>query len=551
VQKRPDDLEVQWLLNLAYMGQGRYPGGVPEKYRIPPSLFGSDAPFPRWTDVAAAAGFETFTMAGGVIVDDFDGDGDLDIVTSAMDPCAPLHYFENDGAGGFRDRTAEAGLAGQLGGLNAIQADYDNDGDVDVLVLRGGWQFPVRNSLLQNRGDGTFTDVTAAAGLAEPAARTQTAVWADIDDDGDLDLFVGNELAPSQLFLNRGDGTFVDIGRSAGVARVAYTKAVVAGDYDNDGYPDFYVSNFRGDNFLYHNDHDRTFTEVARQAGVERPWESFPAWFFDYDNDGWLDIMVFSFYTSVDETIRSYLGRDLNGETLKLYRNTGKGAFEDVTAKVGLARSFMPMGANFGDADNDGFLDFYLGTGNPSLASLVPNVLMKNEGGRSFVDVTRQSGTGCLHKGHGVAFADLDRDGDQDLVVEVGGMVPTDRHASLLFENPGNGHHWLGVRLVGVKSNRLGVGARITLTAGGREGRLEIHRLVGSGGSFGASPFEQEIGLGDDDRITRLEIWWPASGLRQAFADVPPDRFIQVVEGEPAYTVLRRPAFRLGAKRRP
>ena len=142
--------------------------------------------------------------------------------------------------------------------------------------MRGGWQWPMRRSLLRNNCDGTFTDVTREAGLMEPLAASQTAVWTDIDNDGFLDLFVGNEKGPSQLFHNKGDGTFEEIGHAAGVDRSAFTKGVVAEDYDNDGWPDLYVSNLNGDNFLYHNNHDRTFTEVAKQAGVQQPWTSFP-----------------------------------------------------------------------------------------------------------------------------------------------------------------------------------------------------------------------------------------------------------------------------------
>ena len=253
LEEKPEDLEVKWLLNLAYMALGRYPDGVPKQYLIPLGPFESKQDVGQFVDVAPCAGLDTFNMAGGAIVDDFDQDGFLDVVTSTLDPCASLRYMHNTGRGAFTDRTAQAGLANQLGGLNMNQADYNNDGCTDILVLRGAWQVPMRNSLLRNNCDGTFTDVTRESGLAVPATKTQTAAWADIENDGDLDLFVGNESAASQLFLNKGDGTFVDIAAAAGVNRVGFTKGVTAGDYDNDGYPDFYVSNFRGDNFLYHN----------------------------------------------------------------------------------------------------------------------------------------------------------------------------------------------------------------------------------------------------------------------------------------------------------
>ena len=549
LDRDPVDLEVKWLLNIAYMMLGKYPRAVPREHLIPPSVFESKEPIGRFTDVARSAGLVTFDMAGGAIIDDFDNDGLLDVVTSSMDACAPLHYFHNNGNGTFTDRRSQAGLDNQLGGLNIVHTDYDNNGCLDLLVLRGGWQFPMRKSLLRNNCDGTFSDVSRESGLAIPATATQTAAWADIDNDGDLDLFVGNENAPSQLFLNKGDTTFVDIARAAGVDRIAFTKAVVAGDYDNDGYPDFYVSNLRGENFLYHNNHNRTFTEVARHLRVEMPLVSFPAWFFDYDNDGWLDLFVTSYYTSDVEVLRSYLQLPVRAETLKLYRNTGRGSFEDVTQAAGLDRVFMPMGANFGDVDNDGFLDFYLGTGNPSFGALVPDVLFRNRAGKSFVDITAASGTGCLHKGHGIAFADIDHDGDQDVFIQVGGAVLADRHASMLFNNPGNGNRWINIRLEGVKTNRAALGARIKLTLEAEDGRRQlVHRVVGGGGSFGESPFQQHIGLGKAARIQSLEIWWPTSNTRQVFENVPTNQFIEVKEFAKEFARLKRPSFSLGGK---
>ena len=306
-----------------------------------------------------------------------------------------------------------------------------------------------RKSLLRNNCDGTFTDVTKESGLAKPATNTGTAVWADINNDGFLDLFVGNETGPSQLFLNKGDGTFTDISHSAGIDQTKFTKGVVAADYDNDGYVDFYVSNLVGYNFLYHNKHDGTFTEIANQAGVPGSGRNFATWFFDYDNDGWPDLFVVGFMASVDETVRTYLGLPHYAPSLKLYKNLGNGAFRDVTKEVGLDRVFMPMGANFGDVDNDGYLDIYLGTGSPSYGSLVPNVLIRNKEGKSFVDITASSGTGELHKGHGIAFVDIDNDGDEDIFTPIGGPTPGDRHAFRLFENPGNGNDWISLRLVG------------------------------------------------------------------------------------------------------
>jgi hypothetical protein len=210
---------------------------------IPPAAFASGEDVGHFVDVAHRAGVDSFSLSGGVIVDDFDNDGLLDIVTSSIDSCAPLKFFHHNPDGTFTDRAAQAGLTDQLGGLNILQTDYNNDGRLDILVLRGGWETAQRKSLLRNNGDGTFTDVTAASGLLTVLTGTQAAVWTDYDNDGWLDLFVGNESGPAQLFHNKRDGTFEDVATKAGVDKRGFNKGVTAADYDNDGWPDLYVSN--------------------------------------------------------------------------------------------------------------------------------------------------------------------------------------------------------------------------------------------------------------------------------------------------------------------
>lgn len=547
---RPDDIEAKWLLNVASMTSGAWPDKVPTAYRISPTAFASSDDVGRFVDVAAEAGLRSFSFAGGLIVDDFDNDGRFDIVTSSFDSCAPMRFFQRQADGGFVENGAKAGFTDQVGGLNAVQTDYDNDGCLDILLLRGAWERPQRKSLLHNNCNGTFTDVTVASGLALPVTSTQAAVWTDIDNDGFVDLFIGNEGMAAQLFHNNRDGTFTDIAAAAGVDRTAFIKGVAAIDYDNDGWSDLYVSNLSGDNFLYHNNHDRTFTELGRALGVGGSGKGFVTWAFDYDNDGWEDLFATSYFTSVDETARTYLGLPHNATTLKLYKNLGAGNFRDVTREVGLDKVFMPMGANFGDVDNDGFLDIYLGTGNPSYASLVPSVLLRNQAGKSFADITASSGTGELHKGHGVAFADLDNDGNDELLFEVGGAVPGDAHALRLFRNPGHDNDWLSLKLVGVKSNRGALGARIAVTVEDASGgRRSVHRTVGPGGSFGASPLMQHIGLGHANRIVDVQIWWPTSNTRQRFADVPKNQTLQIEELATTYTKLARPPLPLGGQK--
>ena len=551
LQRKPGDLEGRWLLNLAHMALGTYPDGVPAGDRIAPSVFASTEDVGRFRDVAAPMGLNGFASAGGVIVDDLSGSGRLDVVTSNFYSCGQLRYYGNNGDGTYTDRTVAAGFRDQVGGLNLIQGDYNNDRCTDILVLRGGWEVPQRRSLLRNNCNGTFTDVTAEAGLAAPATSSQATAWVDINNDGALDLFVGNEDTHAQLFLNDGKGHFTDISKSAGVDRISFAKGVTVGDYDNDGFADLYVSNYDGTNFLYHNNHDNTFAERAVAAGVPGPGRGFATWFFDYDNDGWLDLFVTSYFMSLDDSARTYLALPHNATTMKLYRNRGNGSFEDVTTKVGLDKVFMPMGANFGDIDNDGFLDMYLGMGTPSYAALAPHVLLRNNAGKQFADVTASSGTGEIHKGHGIAFADLDNDGDEDIVAEIGGATPGDSHAMRVFENPGHGNDWISLKLTGVKSNRSAIGVRIAVTvenAGG--GRRTIYRQVSSGGSFGASPLEQHIGLGKNARIADLEIWWPTSNTRQHFTDIRANQAVGIEEGSVVVTPIERAVVRLGGSRR-
>jgi hypothetical protein len=350
-----------------------------------------------------------------------------------------------------------------------------------------------------------------------------------------LDLYIGNEEVPCQLFKNQGDGTFVDVAASAGVTNGPYTKGVIWGDYDGDRYPDLYVSNFETPNHLYHNKKDGTFEEVAEKLGVARPIASFPAWFWDFNNDGALDLYVSSFKTGVEYVAADYLRRPLNTELACLYQGDGQGNFRDVAAEQNLVRVTQTMGANFGDLDNDGFLDFYLGTGYPQYDGLMPNVMYHNRGGSGFADVSAAGGFSHLQKGHGIAFGDLDNDGDQDVLAEMGGGYSGDAFRNALFENPGFGNHWIKIKLIGTQSNRAAIGARIKIEVVENGKQRFIYKWVNSGGSFGCNPFRQEIGLGKSTSIARLEIYWPTSDSTQQFDNVAVDQFIEIREFEDAY----------------
>ncbi len=529
-----------WLLNLAYMLVGEYPDGVPENVRINPDVFASDVSFPEFTDIAAALGLDVFDYCGGAIVDDFDGDGLLDIVSSTSDPSGQMRYFRSNGDGTYTERTSEAGLDGLLGGLNMNHADYDNDGDLDILVLRGAW-FPGPdgrhpNSLLRNNGDGTFLDVTFEVGLGDVHYPTQTAGWMDFDNDGDLDLYIGNEATPefrypNQLFLNNGDGTFTDIAKEAGVQDFRYTKSVAWGDYDGDGNFDLYVSNLNGRNRLYKNQGDGTFRDVAPELGLTLPNDAFAAWFWDFDNDGAMDLYVASynalpFPDRLHTVAASYMSLPHPGERSRLYRGVGDGRFVEVGEQMNVDLVTQPMGANFGDLNNDGYLDFYLGTGYPYYDGLVPNVMYLNQSGKRFADVTTAGRFGHLQKGHAICFADLDCDGDQDVFQQVGGHYPGDAFGNMLYENPGFGNHWIKIRLVGRQSNRFAIGASIRIDVQDGDRQRSIYKVVNSGGSFGSNPYLQHLGRGGAEKIDTLEIRWPATGKTQTFRDLAVDQRI-------------------------
>ncbi|MCB9176055.1 MAG: CRTAC1 family protein [Caldilineae bacterium] len=549
LDRRPEHLGARWLLNLAYITLGLYPEGLPERWLIPAEAFGTDSSVPRMVDVGRQLGVAPTTLLGGAVMDDLDGDGLLDLFTTSYEPCSPARFFRNLGDGRFEDRSTAAGLEGQLGGFNVQQTDFDNDGDLDLYITRGAWQHNLgqqRNSLLRNEGEGFFRDVTQAAGLASPAYPTQASAWADYDGDGDLDLFVGNEAGdgtrtfPSQLFRNQGDGSFVDVAAEAGVRNDQMAKGVTWGDYDNDGDPDLFVSNI-GPNRLYQNQGDGSFVDRAPELGLLQPGRSFATWFWDYDNDGWLDLYVAGYQASVDEVVADYLGRPNEGLRPKLYHNDGRGGFEDVTLAAGLHQVRLPMGANFGDVDNDGWPDIYLGTGEPDLAAVFPNVLYHNQGGERFADATAASGLGHLPKGHGVAFGDIDNDGDQDLYLQAGGFVPGDASPNALFENPGAGGHWLTLRLVGRRVNRPAIMARIRVDLVEAGAPRSVQALVSSGGSFGANSLQQEIGLGQAERITGLAVWWPGASGWQDYPPIALDRSYRLEEEAAAAEPFERP----------
>jgi hypothetical protein len=372
------------------------------------------------------------------------------------------------------------------------------------------------------------------------------AVWADFDLDGRLDLFLGGESVPSRLFRNKGDGTFEDVTEKSGIfTQGRRIKGASWIDFDGDGYPDLLISDSNSPPSLYHNNRNGTFTDVAKALGITKPYGSFACWTWDYDNDGWPDIFLARGQwdrANLHEGMMSYLRReDFRGETYRLYRNKEGRAFEDVTKEVGLDVAVPVMGCNFGDLDNDGYLDMYLGTGGPQYSLLVPKLLFRNVEGKKFVDITTSSGTGHLQKGHAVAIGDWDRDGNQDIFIHLGGASPGDEFRNALFQNPGgHGNHWISVKLVGTQSNRPGIGSRIKVVPAGKDSK-PIYRWVSCGSSFGANPLEQHIGIGKPNAIAELEVYWPASKTTQVFRNIQADQAIEITEGQANFRPLVRP----------
>jgi hypothetical protein len=538
LEQFPDDLEVKWLLNLAHMTLGEHPAGMDPRHRLSFDSFKSEIDIGVFRDISHRVGLTRINQSGGAIMDDFDNDGLLDIVITSWAPNESMAYYRNKGDGTFEDRTKAAGLSGQKGGLNCMQTDYNNDGHLDVFIPRGSWlpaHLAQRPSLLRNNGDGTFTDVTKEAGLLKPTNST-SATWADYDNDGFLDLFVCCHEQPCLLYRNRGDGTFEEVTARAGLPAADLHKALGAAwiDYDNDGYPDLFLNMRFGAARLFHNNRDGTFTEVTKKMGITGPINGFSCWAFDFDNDGWLDIFATSYSHTLGDVVKGLMNQPHEQDTAKLFRNLKGKGFQDVTKEMGLDRVYTPMGSNFGDLTNDGYLDFYLGTGDPNLSMLVPNRMFKNLAGRRFTEITASARTGHLQKGHGTAIGDWRRCGSVDVFMELGGAVAGDSYHNVLFQNPGHGNNWLNVKLIGKKTNRAAIGARIEVVTAG-EKPLTVHRHVSSGSSFGANPLEQHVGLGKATKVASLKVFWPTSQTTQVFRDIDVNQGVVITEFEKDY----------------
>ena len=535
----PSNERARASMWLASRSLGGYPSSVPESFRMELKA-GYEPARVQFENIAAKIGLDKISAGRGTAVFDFNNDGLLDIVVTAAH--AGCSLYRNNGDGTFTDVTVKSGLDKCINGFVIIAGDYDNDGFQDLFVTRQGFYYG-DCGLYHNNGDGTFTNVTEQAGV-QSWGPAYSASWVDYDCDGHLDLFIAYNLGgmfdramQNRLFHNNGDGTFTDVTEKSGLQSVFTTIGSCWGDYNNDGYPDLFVSSGLGRPQLFRNNRDGTFTDVSLEAGITDPVVGTTCFFADYNNDGWLDIVQFSWSDHEDaiHTMKTGHGPD-DGAPLVVYHNNGDGTFTAKTRDVGLDGCWGTMSGNYGDVNNDGFIDLLLGNGSPRMERLEPFILLENDRGR-FSNTTFAAGLPFAGKSHGTNCADLFGDGRMSILIAAGGGYPGDLLMTAVHcpkELPGS---YLNVRLSGVKSNRDGNGARITL----RSGELRQMREVTNGASFGCLPLEQHFGLGQATGVDSLEVRWP-SGLVQSVENPPVNETIRVIEGQSGWSyVYQRP----------
>ena len=496
----------------------------------------------------------------GVCIADYNGDGWPDIyfvgggdLHGRSNPARNALY-RNNGDGTFTDVTEAAGVLGTGFGLGCVWGDYDNDGRPDLYVTQYG-----KNLLYHNNGNGTFTDVTDKAHVDGTDFGTvfhTGAVFFDYDRDGWLDLYAGGYVtfgpnskqtcitsgeesscpptaypgSPAVLYHNNRDGTFTNVTRAAGMFQPdGKNLSVAAVDYDNDGWQDLFVANDSMRAYLYHNEHDGTFKEVGLTSGMALTEEgtemaAMCLSFGDYDNDGLLDLYISDFQEAGDH----------------LWHNEGNGSFNEVSHQSGLTdatRPFLSFGGGFFDYDNDGWLDLFIANGHvyPNVEKTNPgshykqiNLLIHNEREGRFSNVTAAAAASgnafsVRHLGRGAAFADFFNEGHVDIVVGNNDDPPL-----LLKNSSGGSNHFVSFKLIGTRSNRDAIGARLRIQAGGT---AQIREIAGGGSYLSQSDLRAHFGLGSSTRIDAVEVSWP-SGLKQQFRDLQADRFYVLEEGK-------------------
>ncbi len=452
----------------------------------------------------------------------------------------------------FQDISAASGIDNTGTNRGVAISDFDNDGDDDIyLSIHDG-----PNKLYRKNSNGTYTDVAMAAGVAYPGV-THASIWGDFDNDGHLDLYIGNREESNVLYHNNGDGTFSDITASAGVGRISKPRSVHVADIDNDGFLDIYVANLWDNNALYRNNGNLTFTNIIMESGTSDPQLSMGAMFFDYDNDGDADL---------------YLTHDGN-QANKLFNNNGVGIFTDVSAISGTDYEGLGMGVDFGDINNDGWLDIYItnlgwntlllnkgdgtfedisesamvkdvGMGwgttfldynndglqdiyavNDSYFSPMPNVVYKNNGDNTFDLVSENSPLASMYGSYGTASTDINGDGLLDLFVTNNGMTDGNQLFQNQMTNTGN---WFKIKTVGTISNRAAIGTRVTIEAGGK---IFMDEVAGGTGYGSQNSLTLHFGLGDVELIDVLTIRW-TNGLVETFENVDVNTTMLAIENE-------------------
>jgi len=527
----------------------------------------------RHENAASSEKYLIETMGSGCGFIDYDQDGLLDLYlvngasTRVYKPAHPLRsaLYRNNGDGSFTDVTVKAGVGAEgLFGMGVAVGDYDNDGYPDLLVLGYG-----RCILYHNNGDGTFSDVTARAGVENLGRWASSGAWFDYDNDGRLDLVIANYIdwspdrnfwcgdhgpgmrsychpddyngeAPT-LYHNNGDGTFTDASKQSGVgSRPGNGLGVVTFDYDNDGWQDIFIANDSMANFLFHNNRDGTFREVGYLAGVAVSADGLPEAGMGTDaadttGNGRMDLLV----------------THLDSQLARLYQNIGKQTFDDATVRSGLGYATFHMsgfGARFMDYDNDGAVDIFMANGhvldnihryNASVHYAEPKLMFRNLGHGEFKNVSEELGRDFQlpRVSRGAAIGDFDNDGDLDILVNNNGERPQ------LFRNDGgNANHWLGILLVGTRSNRDAVGARIKVSAG----NLVLYEQRKGGMSYqSAQDPRLHFGLGQYATVDAVEILWP-SGIVTKLAKLKSDQIIAIKEGQ---GVIERPFPRIAGRK--
>jgi tetratricopeptide (TPR) repeat protein len=529
LEANPENEPARHWLWLAAERLGGYPQQVPAKFRMK-WQGGWGKPTVCYEEISAACGLDKISGARGIAVFDYNNDGFLDVVVAAAH--AGITLYRNNGDGTFTDVSVESGLYQSTNGFGVTAGDYNNDGFVDLCVCRMGF-YGGDCELWRNNGDGTFTDVSQQSGVSSWAPSFSVS-WVDYDCDGLLDLFVATNIGglfdrktPNRLFHNNGDGTFTDVAQDVGITSRWPTIGHSWGDYNNDGYPDLFLSNAIGPPELFRNNGDGTFTNVTNQAKLNHPNLAFGAQWCDIDDDGWLDVIQFSWSIHEDVVYSMRTGETpAYGNPTRIYRNNRDGTFTEIGREIGIKECWGSMSGNAADLNNDGRLDIALGNGGALMDRVEPIVLLENDG-EKFRNVSFAAGLPSVGKSHGLNCADLFNDGRLSILVGAGGNYPGDLMTSAVFcpvIRPGN---YLSVHLTGTISNRSALGARLKLVAGGKE----QHRVVNGGSNFGCLPPDQHFGMANLAHADLLEIWWP-NGLKQCFADLPVNQKIWITEGQ-------------------